>query len=294
MSAAALSAHLKTGVTTICRAWAVTRKDGMVLGFTDHDRDLEFDGITFRASTGLTARALEQSTGLAVDNAEAVGALSDAAIREADIAAGLYDGAGVKSWLVNWADVSERKLTFRGSIGEIQRQGPGFRAELRGLAEALNQPKGAVYQKPCAAVLGDGRCKVDTKSSGMSLETQAVTIEGGSVLTLPAAPAFPAGWFARGRLTVLDGAAAGAVGVVKRDRDLAGQRQVELWEMLSAGFAPGDTVRIEPGCDKRLETCRDKFDNLLNFRGFPDIPGEDWLVSYPVQAGVNDGGSLRR
>ena len=113
-------------------------------------------------------------------------------------------------------------------------------------------------------------------------------------MTLPVAPAFPAGWFARGRLTVLDGAAAGAVGVVKRDRDLAGQRQVELWEMLSAGFAPGDMVRIEPGCDKRLETCRDKFDNLLNFRGFPDIPGEDWLVSYPVQTGVNDGGSLRR
>ena len=294
MSASALSAHLKVGVTTVCRAWAVTRRDGVVLGFTDHDRDLAFDGITFRASTGLTARALEQSTGLAVDNAEAVGALSDAAIREADIAAGLYDGAGVRSWLVNWADVSERKLTFRGSIGEIERQGPGFRAELRGLAEALNQPKNAVYQKPCAAVLGDARCKVDTSEPGMSLEAAVVTVERGTLLTLPGAPAFPPGWFARGRLTVVGGAAAGAVGVVKRDRDVAGQRVIELWEMLSAGFAPGDSVRIEPGCDKRLGTCRDKFDNLLNYRGFPDIPGEDWLVSYPVSAGVNDGGSLRR
>lgn len=294
MSAAALSAHLKTGVTTVCRAWTVTRRDGVVLGFTDHDRDLAFDGITFRASTGLTARALEQSTGLAVDNAEAIGALSDTSIREADIAAGLYDGAGVRSWLVNWADVSERRQTFKGSIGEIERQGPGFRAELRGLAEALNQPKAVVYQKPCAAVLGDKRCKVETLEPGMSLETTLVAVEGGTVLTCPAAPVFPMGWFARGRVTVLDGAGRGAVGIVKRDRDVAGQRVIDLWEMLSAGLAPGDRVRVEPGCDKRLQTCRDKFDNLPNFRGFPDIPGEDWLVSYPVRAGVNDGGSLRR
>jgi uncharacterized phage protein (TIGR02218 family) len=294
MSASALQAHLETGVTTVCRAWAVTRRDGVVMGFTDHDRDLAFDGIDFRASTGLTARALEQTTGLAVDNAEAVGALSDAAIREADIAAGLYDGAEVRSWLVNWSDVGERKLTFRGSIGEIERQGPGFRAELRGLAEALNTPRGAVYQKPCAAVLGDKRCKVDTAAPGMSLEAQIVAIGGGTALTFVASPAFPVGWFARGRATVLSGASAGAVGVVKRDRDVAGQRVIEVWEVLGAGLAPGDLVRIEPGCDKRLETCRDKFANLLNFRGFPDIPGEDWLVSYPVRSGVNDGGSQRR
>lgn len=294
MSAAALEAHLETGVTTVCRAWAVTRRDGAVLGFTDHDRTLEFDGIAFRASTGLTARALEQSTGLAVDNAEAVGALSDAAIREDDIAAGLYDGAEIKSWLVDWSDVSARKMTFKGTIGEIERQGAAFRAELRGLAEALNQPRGAVYQRPCAAVLGDARCKVDTLAPGMSLEAAAIAVEGGTVLRLPASPALAAGWFERGRVTVLDGAAAGAIGIVKRDRDVAGQRVVELWEVLSAGFSPGDRVRIEPGCDKRLATCRDKFNNRLNFRGFPDIPGEDWLVSYPIRSGSNDGGSLRR
>lgn len=295
MSAAELNAHLKTGVTTTCRAWAVTRRDGRVLGFTDHDRDLEFEGIVFRASTGLTARALQQSTGLAVDNAEAVGALSDAAIRETDIASGLFDGAEVRSWVVNWSDAHARKLTFRGTIGEIERQGSAFRAELRGVAEALNHWRGAVYQKPCAAVLGDARCKVDTLAAGLALETAVVSVDEGASLTIAsAATEFPAGWFERGRLTVLDGAATGAVGLVKRDRWVAGQRIIELWEVLHAGFSPGDRVRIEPGCDKRLVTCRTKFDNGLNFRGFPDIPGEDWLVSYPVRSGLNDGGSLRR
>lgn len=289
-----LEAHLAGGATTLCRCWSLTRKDGAVLGFTDHDRTLAFEGREFRASSGMTARAVEQVTGLAVDNSEAVGALSDAAINEADLRAGLYDGAEVRSWLVNWADVTERRLVFRGSIGEIERQGKAFRAELRGLAEALNRAGGRVYQRPCAAVLGDAACGFDTAQPGYSLEADVVAVAGGSELTLPSQPGFADGWFRLGRVTVLTGAAQGTIGVVKRDRDVAGQRIVELWQMLNAGFSPGDRVRIEPGCDKRAETCREKFGNFLNFRGFPDIPGEDWLMSYPVRTGVNDGGSLRR
>ena len=290
----ALGDHLKTGTTTVCRAWAVTRKDGVTLGFTDHDRVLSFDGIDFNASSGMTARAIEQTTGLAVDNTEAVGALSDASIRDEDVRAGLFDGASVRSWLVNWADVSARKLVFRGSLGEIERQGKSFRAELRGLAEALNVPNGRVYQKPCTAVLGDGACKFDTATPGYSVEAEVISVTGGAELILPEQSGIADGWFARGRLTVTSGSAKGTVGVVKRDRAVAGQRIIELWEVLGAGFGPGDLVRVEAGCDKRAETCRVKFANFLNFRGFPDIPGEDWMVSYPVSDGEYDGGSLRR
>lgn len=288
----ALQAHLAEKVTTICRAWAVTRRDGVVLGFTDHDRALTFGGIDFSASSGMTARAVEQTTGLAVDNSEAVGALSDASIRDEDVRAGLFDGALVRSWLVNWQDVSARRLLFRGRLGEIERQGGRFRAELRGLSDLLNQPQGRVYQRPCSAVLGDGQCRFDTALSGFSVEADVVSVTGGVELCLPGQPGLEDGWFARGRIEVLTGAAVGAVGIVKRDREVAGQRLIEVWEVLSSGFSPGDRVRIEAGCDKRAETCRDKFSNFLNFRGFPDIPGEDWLVSYPVRNGENDGGSL--
>lgn len=287
-----LQTHLESGVTTVCRAWVVTRKDGVAMGFTDHDRTFAFDGISFRAATGLSARAVEQSTGLSVDNSEALGALSDAAIREEDIRAGGFDGAELQSWLVNWANPEERRLVFRGSLGEIERQGTGFRAELRSQAEALNQPQGRVYQRPCTAVLGDAQCGAVTVGAGVSVEAEVISISGGTELVLPSQSSFADGWFARGRMTVLSGAAIGRVGSIKRDREVAGQRVVELWEMLSAGFAPGDLVRLEPGCDKTAATCRAKFGNFLNFRGFPDIPGEDWLVSYPVSAGKNDGGSL--
>lgn len=287
-----LAEHLDGKVTTVCRAWALTRSDGMVLGFTDHDRALSFDGVDFNASTGMTARALEQTTGLSVDNSEAVGALSDVAIRDVDVRAGLFDGARVQAWHVNWRNVLERRLVFRGRLGEIERQGPGFRAELRGLTDQLNQAQGRVYQRPCAAVLGDGDCRFDTGAAGFSVDADVVSVANGVELRLPGQSGLADGWFQNGRLTVLTGAAAGAVGVIKRDQDVAGQRLVEVWEILSPAFAPGDRVRLEAGCDKTAGTCRAKFNNFLNFRGFPTIPGEDWLVSYPVTSGTNDGGSL--
>ncbi|EKE43644.1 hypothetical protein OCGS_2376 [Oceaniovalibus guishaninsula JLT2003] len=289
---AGLAAHLAGGVTTLARCWRVTRRDGRMLGFTDHDCDLAFGGVTFRASDGLSARAVEQTTGLAVDNTEALGVLSDAGLTEADIAAGRYDGAGVTAWLVNWADPAQRMRLFQGEIGEIARSGGAFRAELRGLTDLLNQPQGRVYQTACSAVLGDGACKVDLTRADLSAEVSVDAVEG-AVLILPALARFADRWFEQGRLVVLTGASAGQVRVVKNDRRTGEARRIEVWDALRGGIAPGDRVRLEAGCDKRAETCRAKFANMANHRGFPHLPSEDWLMAYPAGDATHDGGSLR-
>ncbi|MFD0859562.1 DUF2163 domain-containing protein [Roseovarius aquimarinus] len=290
---AGLEAHLKSGVTTTCRAWALTRKDGEVLGFTDHDGALVFDGITFRADTGLSAMALQQTTGLSVDNTEAIGALSDASIREEDIEAGRYDGAEIRAWLVNWQDVGQRHLQFRGTIGELRRSGGAFEAELRGLTESLNRPIGRVYQKPCSAVLGDRACGFDMGQPGYATERKPADIEERRVFRFQAFGGFDAGWFKHGRLIVLEGAAKGLHGLIKRDAEDGGWRIVELWHPIRADVRPEDAVRLEAGCDKRAETCRLKFENLHNFQGFPDIPGDDWSISDPSRSSRLDGGSRR-
>jgi uncharacterized phage protein (TIGR02218 family) len=286
--------HLRLGATTVCRCWAIARRDGVVQGFTDHDLDLSFESILFRADSGLGARAFQQTTGLSVDNTEAVGALSDASIREEDILAGRYDGAEVRSWLVNWTDVDERQLQFRGSLGEVARAGGAFRAELRGLTEALNQPQGLTFQKPCAAVLGDLRCGFDLERPGYVTERAVEVVHEGRVFVFSEVAGFDDRWFERGRLVMQSGAAAGLSGVVKNDRAQGLVREVELWEALALPVQPGDHLRLEAGCDKRPETCRLKFQNFLNYRGFPHIPGEDWLMSYPVSSGTNTGGSRSR
>lgn len=222
-----------------------------------------------------------------------MGALSHSAIREDEIEQGRFDGAHVTCWRVNWANVTQRTVLFRGSIGEMQRSGGAFRAELRGLTEALNRPLGRIYQKPCTSVLGDAACRFDPVMPGYSTTVVAEICEEGRVFRWQSLPGYEDGWFARGRLEVLDGPAGGLWGMIKHDHKRATGREVELWEPIRGKVAAQTQIRLIAGCDKRMETCRLKFNNLLNFQGFPDLPNEDWVMAVPKASGANTGGSLR-
>jgi uncharacterized phage protein (TIGR02218 family) len=265
----------------------------LVLGFTDHDLPLSFDGITFQADSGMTAKAISNTTGLSVDNTEAVGLLSAASITETDIAAGRYDHAEVIIWQVQWDNVAARQICFRGTLGEITRNGAEFQAELRGLSEALNQPQGRSYLKTCSAVLGDPDCGVDTVSDARYVaEVEVDRQTDGQSFDLATLVPFNDRWFENGILVGVSGAAAGLSGLIKHDRADGSRRDVQLWQPLRVPVAPGDQFRLIAGCDKRAQTCAEKFDNFLNFRGFPHIPGDDWLMAVPRSGGANDGGSL--
>ncbi len=269
--------------TTVARAWAITRSDGMCLGFTDHDQELRFKGLVFRPDSGMTASALVQATGLSVDNSEAQGALSDDAITERDLLAGRWDGATLEMWEVDWQDVSRRRLTFRGSLGEVARASGAFRAELRGLSEPLNASMGRVYHPLCSARLGDKACAVDLYRPELMHEAAIEAFEQGRIFRFSSPFSHDPAWFERGTLIVVDGPARGLRGNIKNDTvSAAGGREIELWEEL--GLVPdlGDRVQLLAGCDKRALTCRQKFDNFLNFRGFPHLPQEDWLLAPKV------------
>jgi uncharacterized phage protein (TIGR02218 family) len=292
MTRAALLDHLAAGTTTVCRAWTITRRDGQVLGFTDHDRELEVAGVLCRADTGMTARVLQQTTGLSVDNTEAFGALSAAAITEADLMAGRFDDAEVRAFLVNWQSPEDYIEQFRGYLGEVQRSGGAFKADLRGLSERLNRPHGVAYTPNCSAILGDGKCRFDLAQPGFTVEGVVTGVDENRSLLVSGIIGLDGRWFEGGRLDVLSGVAAGLFGVVKNDQPDGNLRQIELWQSIGADIVPGDRIRVQAGCDKTAKTCRSKFANFLNFRGFPHIPGEDWLTSYPVPDRAS--GSVRR
>lgn len=278
-----LDAHLATGVTTVSRAWVVSRADGVTLGFTDHDRDLTVDGVICRAASGMGARAVQASTGLSVDNSEVVGALSHDAISAEDIRAGRWDEAEVVAYLVNWADTSDFDILFRGTLGEITEGGGQFSAELRGLAEALNAVQGRVYHSRCDAILGDGRCRADLSIAGRTLMTKIGKVaEDGRRIWVTGGLSQDPHWFVRGRIVFESGTANGLANTIKADGLDGDARLVELWAAPNLVPAVGDNVRLTVGCDKLISTCRGKFANLHNFRGFPHIPGDDWLLAVPA------------
>lgn len=288
----ALLTHIKSGVTSLCRCWVLTRADGVEMGFTDHDGVLSFGGVIFAPATGMDAAALQSSTGLSVDNSQAVGALSSDGLTDVDIEQGLYDKAVVVQYLVNWQNAAERVLVFRGSMGEIRRGSGAFEAELRSLSEGLNQPIGRAYLRQCDAQLGDVRCGIDVAGPAFTGDAELTFAVGQRVLHIKGLDGYEEGWFLQGQLRFITGNNAGAQRIIKVDQTRAMHRVLEVWEDLRHPIAVGDIVRVTAGCDKTKDICINKFSNILNFRGFPQMPGDDWALSYPVRDRQNDGGSL--
>ena len=158
---AALQAHLDSGTTTLAWCWRIERADGVVFGFTDHDRPLAFGGVTYEPESGFAASEIRSGADLAVDAQDAEGVLTSDTITETDILDGRWDNAAVEVWRVNWSAVSQRVLMRRGAIGQVRRGRLAFVAEVRSLAHVLNQTVGRTFQHACDAELGDARCGVD-------------------------------------------------------------------------------------------------------------------------------------
>ncbi|MGU3492752.1 DUF2163 domain-containing protein [Xanthobacteraceae bacterium A53D] len=288
----ALSDALATGVTTLCSGWRITRRDGLVQGFSDHDRDLIADGTLFRAASGIAGSEATLRQGLGVTGAEVSGALSDATLDESDLAAGLYDGASVELLLIDWQTPATHLLLRRATLGEVQRQGLAFTAELRGLADALNQTQGRVFGTLCDADLGDARCGVALDAPGFRAAGNIVAREPSARLRM-AASGHQDGWFTQGRLHVTSGAAAGFACEVKTHASDAGGMVLDLWQEPPEGVAAGDAVTVTAGCDKRFSTCRTRFANGLNFRGCPHMPGNDAVLAIAVPGEGGNDGSVR-
>ncbi|MBV9076109.1 MAG: DUF2163 domain-containing protein [Methylobacteriaceae bacterium] len=287
----ALASHLAEGVTTLCRCWRLVRRDGVALGFTDHDQDLVLDGTLFAAATGLDAAEATAELGFAAGGGEVAGALVSAGLNEADILAGLYDGASVETWLVNWAAPDERMLLAIGAIGEIRRRDDAFTAELRGPAHALGTVQGRVYARTCSADLGDARCGVALDGPVFAADGTVLAFDGELTVTVAGLDGFADGFFTGGRLAW----AAGDAVEVAAHRAGPDGVTLELWARSPSPPVPGDRFRVTAGCDKRLETCAAKFANVANFRGFPHLPGNDFVVAVARAGGpALDGGSLFR
>ncbi len=287
-----LQAHLDSGATTLCWCWRLTRDDGLVLGFTNHDENLNLDGTLFEAAAGFHGTEISSSLGLSVDNLDVSGALQSARLNEGDLAGGLFDDAQVEIFLVNWQDTTQRVLIRQGNLGEVKRGNLSFEAEVRGLAHKLNQPFGRLFQYPCDADLGDQRCTVDLTAAQFKANGQVSVTDDRRRFFVTGLETYAANWFERGKLSWITGANANLAMEVKVHRINQGAHVIELWQPMANDIALNDTFTVTAGCDKQFPTCQEKFSNAANFRGFPQMPGNDFAISYPNKSdGTNDGNS---
>jgi uncharacterized phage protein (TIGR02218 family) len=285
----ALADHLSRDVTTVCHCWRLTRADGNASGYTDHDRALIVDELTFEPETGFSASEARETLGLAVDTVDVEGALSSANISDEDLAAGLYDGARLETFLVNWRQPDQFVLLRTATIGKITRSDQRFVAELESLTRALEQPNGRYVGRACDAELGDGRCGFVLSKQGYTGTGIVTSREEDGTVVVAGLEAFEPDWFSHGVLTWKSGARAGrSERIVDHRLDMRG-----ITLVLRPGAGPDihadDTFSITAGCDKSFATCKAKFSNAVNFQGFPHLPGNDVAYGYVVEGGQFDG-----
>ncbi|MBX3575847.1 MAG: DUF2163 domain-containing protein [Rhizobiaceae bacterium] len=291
---APLLAHMAGEATSLCHCWRLTRKDGTVVGFTDHDRALVVGGTNFEPASGFTGTEARDTLGLANDTVDVEGALSSDTIHEADVAAGLYDGATVETLLVNWTDPTEFALIRTGTIGRIVRSDHRFVAEIGSLAGALDRPAGRYVRRTCDAELGDARCGF-ALAVGAFVGTGTVTaVTGPGAIHASGLGGYATGWFSFGTIAWTGGVNAGRTARVLQHAKKGSDVTLALWPGNWTAPEPGDNFTVKAGCDKSFATCKAKFDNALNFRGFPHLPGNDAGYAYVTDGGVFDGGPLVR
>lgn len=289
-----LQSHLNNSVTTLATLWKVKRQDGIILGFTDHDQDIKYDAgdgdglVTYAAAVGFTPSAQETGSELGTDNLEVTAFLEVAAITDTDLRAGIYDFCIIEIRLVNYTDLTQGDLKLRsGSVGNVKVQNNLGYFEIRGLLFRLSTAIGQLWGPTCRVELGDSKCTVDlslfrqTGSVFSATDFRTFVPPANSLLMVgsatPSAPA-PARWFNAGVLVWLTGSNAGFEMEV-RNWDGA---TIELFENMPFLIQAGDTYTIEPGCDlTRLGDCKNKFNNVINFRGEDTIPGMDQILMYP-------------
>ncbi len=267
-----LKNHLAGEVTSLATCWKLTLTNSNVMGFTDHDNDILFDGVNYLAASGFTPTAVENTSNLSVDNLDMEGVLDSNNIKDNDIIAGLYDFAEVEIFRLNYKDITQGKMILRrGWLGEVKYGKSNFVAEIRGLTQKLSKTIGDLYSPSCRTNLGNLKCGVDltpftatgsvTSISSNRIFTDTLRIEAN-------------GFYNLGKITFTNGSNEGLSMEVKE----FSQFVTTLVMPMPYDIQISDTYSIEAGCDKTFETCKSRFSNVINFRGEPHVPGTDRIL----------------
>lgn len=269
----AVPAWLSAPIVPLAWLWKVERSDGIVLGFTSHDRNLVRGGTSYVAAPGIQPSALSLSATLDADTMDIAGALTADAITEEDLDAGRWDGAAVSLSVVNWEDAALDPIAVaRGNLGTVERSRGSFAAELRTLDAVLDAAVAPETTPGCRARLGDSACRVD-----LAPRTRLVTVERVEGRAVFIADMINGADFAYGHLRFTTGRNCGLSALI-----VAGEgQQVTLGRDPAFPVTEGSKAELVEGCDKQIATCSARFANAINFRGEPYLPGMDYVTRYP-------------
>jgi len=276
----AMQNALDSGFTTFCTLIKLTRTDGFEFLFTDHDKNIVFETKTYKSKSGFDSSAVQSTSGLSVDNLDFNAIIDDDDITTIDLKSGLFNGAAVEVLLVDFTNlVTGNKVIQKiGTLGDVTvRDNGSYYTEVRGLSNRLQNRIGFVYTPLCnARQLGDSRCNFNL--SGSSFVTSVLAVTNNRVFTHNTSTQ-ATGYFNHGIIEWLGGSANNGYKMeVKSYTFSAGVGTFTLQLPMPKNIVVGNSFRAIRGCDRRFDTCKNVFNNVNNFRGYPHLPGLDEML----------------
>lgn len=271
-----LKSHYQGHIKTIARCWKITRTDATNLYFTDHDTSLTISGDTYKSLNSGKTTKLHTKDNLGVDTLDIEVVLNSSDISEDDIKAGRYDNAEVWIFEVNYNSTADGTVTLSyGNIGEVELHDNFAKVEFRSLSQRLQKNIGRSYTINCDAQLGDTRCGLSLSTLGYTSTAHVDTVTDRAVFITAGATGSTA--YVGGRIEWTSGTNNGL------SMEITSWTSATMRLQLPMPFNPstGDEFTAYYGCDKTLATCRDTYNNVVNFRGFPHLPGIGVMVKYP-------------
>lgn len=266
------AALLAENATTLCRLWSITRVDGLVHYFTDHDKDVEFDGHVYAATNAFTASAVQSQVNTVGSDMDVQVLLHPDRVSFHDLLAGLYDNAPTELKLVSYKNLEAGSLMlFEGMVSTVDLANPSLgMLKLMGRVQRVMRVLTERYSPGCRAAFGDARCKVN-----LALYTVPFTVTSaanGQQFTSADLAAQPENRYTLGTVEWTTGRNKGTI------QEIATNAIGDFKLLFRTPYmpAPGDKGVVTRGCPQTVAACKG-YNNLPNYRGEPYVPGDDGL-----------------
>ena len=271
----ALKAQIDDG--NICTVFKVEANDGSIVYLTDHNLAITVEGNVYQPSAGVTRLKMKATNNAEVSNQEVAATILD--LPENELKSGKWDNAKIEVAMVGWKNPSAGKLVvFKGAIGVIQWTDVGFRADIQNYLRNLQRNIGSNVTAQCRHQLYSTAEPGRIGFCGVNKATFTTTGTINYVLTQKLkfkldTTSKPDGWASAGFVRFTSGNNAGLSFEVKIHKVEGGAigESIELFIPTLGSVAVGDTIELSAGCDHLLETCKTKFNNTVNYGGFPHL-----------------------
>ena len=260
-------------INKLATCWRIFLNEGRLLLFTDSDQDIVLDGELYKSGAYFIPSSIISSNELGQDNFTISGIIDGKFITEEGLLAGDLSNSYIEVFLINLANRFEEKIILKtGWLGEIKYSQQNFTAEVHSLSAKTNNIIGKCYSSSCRAELGDKFCKVNLKNYSFYGEITMI-LEDNSFID--SSRIEPDDYFYQGILIFISGNNRNHKYSVKCYKE----SKITIDILFDLKLEMGDKYMITIGCDKQIDSCINKFNNALNFRGEPYVPNKHMLIA---------------